>query len=51
MSALSSNTLKDLYSLVYKALELTDYGFSLYRERNNTGEVNIERIRTSIRNS
>ncbi|CAO1417257.1 unnamed protein product [Diamesa tonsa] len=39
VSALSSNTLKDLYSLVYKALDLTDYGFSLYRERNNTGEL------------
>jgi Nuclear pore localisation protein NPL4 len=38
-----SSTLRDLYEKVYKSLNLVDYGFSLFSDRNCSKEIHSSR--------
>jgi len=42
----SSASVKDLYEVAYKALNLVDYGFSLFRDRNCSTELRSSRSST-----
>jgi hypothetical protein len=43
MSITKKATVKDLYEMVYKSLELIDYGFSLFSDRSCKDELRSSR--------
>lgn len=43
---LKSTSLKELYEMVYKALNLIDYGFSLFTDRDCSKEIHSTRSST-----